>query len=664
MWLLAAGVLQCGQNMRRCSSDTIHSWRVATGGHTNTHTWYAPLHALLAARQPPRWPTPWPAGFTIQFTTNITWNNPAPRELQSVGATLYYAGGVDGVHAQRIDHDSGNVECINFYSTHGPCSLLSNANGTYRLLPPPTQQKPCCLDLPSVPYLPPSWGNTSDVRHAGVVLEPVSGGKCHLWQYPSTGNCSVFGQGQDSGCHQYLERVTDGLPVMFAFPGSGGLEDFHFRLDTMSIADPDPAHFTIGETCVRAKCSAGESSTHSNGFRVDYNKQPRRLTIVDRDLSVWSGVDMSQLSAEDANGTHPICRERAGGPTVDALALMKKAGVNTFRMRQWVQPCADGRCNASQWSYAGQAGVLLMARRCKEAGLSFVLDLHYSDWWADPGKQQKPRAWLHLSYSDLADQVYNYTLNVVRALVEQNTPPYAVQIGNEITHGLLWENRTDGQNCSQGGRLWCGGQADYQRMGHLLCMGIRGAKDATGLQGTKIAIHTDLGNHICNPAVGGCAKGIASVIRWYSNLSAALVNDPAGECGFDLIGLSTYPKWSNGTVFESITQMGKLAAAFPTHKVYVAETSYPAAADVCKRCPHCRPCKPPLQAGYPPTDAGQLQFVRDVRSSLDKALGKQNGGFLWWEGSEKSWTSLFGTGYTPDTTGQYVARPALLEGFQ
>jgi arabinogalactan endo-1,4-beta-galactosidase len=145
--------------------------------------------------------------------------------------------------------------------------------------------------------------------------------------------------------------------------------------------------------------------------------------------AVWSGVDMSQLGTEDSNGTDSPFRASASGPTVDALLLMKQSGVNVFRMRQWNEPCADGRCDPSAWDYAGQAGVLLMARRCQVAQLHFVLDLHYSDWWADPGKQYKPQAWLRLPYKQLLKAVYNFTKMTVKSLVDQGTPPYAVQIG-------------------------------------------------------------------------------------------------------------------------------------------------------------------------------------------------------------------------------------------
>ena len=370
------------------------------------------------------------------------------------------------------------------------------------------------------------------------------------------------------------------------------------------------------------------------------------------DAAVWSGVDLSQIGTEDGDGKASPFRATDDGPTEDPLVLMRKAGVNTFRMRMWNDPCADGRCNASQWSYAGLPGVLLMARRCKAAGLAFVLDLHYSDWWADPGKQRKPTAWLQLPFDDLADAMYTWTKSTVKALVDQGTPPYAVQIGNEVTHGFLWPNKTLGQSCSDGGRLYCSGgdgQADWPGFAALVGRGIQGARE--GCPSTRIAIHTDLGNHICNPNAGGCAQGIAFTIKWYQRLSALLA---AKQQRFDLIGLSMYPQWSNGTVIESIAELPKLAQAFPANRIYIAETSYPA----------CCSGSPQPIAAYPVTEAGQLKYIVDVRSKLASALGKQNGGVLWWEGSESCWGCLFGSGYSPDERPRYVARPALVQGFR
>ena len=117
--------------------------------------------------------------------------------------------------------------------------------------------------------------------------------------------------------------------------------------------------------------------------------------------------------------------------------------------------------------------------------------------------------------------MYTWTKSTVKALTDQGTPPYAVQIGNEVTHGFLWPNKTLGQSCSDGGQLYCsggGGRADWPGFAALVGRGIQGARE--GCPSTLIAIHTDLGNHICNPNAGGCAQGIAFTIKWHQQLSA------------------------------------------------------------------------------------------------------------------------------------------------
>jgi beta-galactosidase len=80
----------------------------------------------------------------------------------------------------------------------------------------------------------------------------------------------------------------------------------------------------------------------------------------------------------------------------------------------------------------------LMAKRIKAAGLKFLLDFHYSDTWADPGKQFKPTAWRGLSFPVLKDSMFAFTKKVITELKAQGTTPDMVQIGNEINHGMIW----------------------------------------------------------------------------------------------------------------------------------------------------------------------------------------------------------------------------------
>ena len=105
------------------------------------------------------------------------------------------------------------------------------------------------------------------------------------------------------------------------------------------------------------------------------------------------------------------------------------------------------------------------------------------------------------------------------------------------------------------------GAARWAAFGRLVTQGIRGVRAAC--PSAKVAIHTDLGNHICNPKDGGCDRGTEAVVGWYTSLERALRVDPGGAATFDLLGLSTYPKWSGGTVLRSVARMAALAAASP-----------------------------------------------------------------------------------------------------
>ncbi|WP_255349956.1 glycosyl hydrolase 53 family protein [Halolactibacillus sp. JCM 19043] len=108
-----------------------------------------------------------------------------------------------------------------------------------------------------------------------------------------------------------------------------------------------------------------------------------------------------------------------------------------IRLRLWVDPY-----NETGQPYGGGTNdlqtTIALAKRLKAERLAFMLDLHYSDFWADPGKQMKPKAWEKLSFDDLQKQVYSYTKHVLRQLEEENVLPEYVQVGNEVTNGMLW----------------------------------------------------------------------------------------------------------------------------------------------------------------------------------------------------------------------------------
>lgn len=117
------------------------------------------------------------------------------------------------------------------------------------------------------------------------------------------------------------------------------------------------------------------------------------------------------------------------GEKQDLFAILKGLGMNAIRLRVWVDP-ADGWCNT--------ADVVAKALRAKKAGMRIMIDFHYSDSWADPGKQFKPAAWENMNMDELVATVNTYTKSVLNALKENNIDPEWVQTGNETDNGMLW----------------------------------------------------------------------------------------------------------------------------------------------------------------------------------------------------------------------------------
>ncbi len=118
----------------------------------------------------------------------------------------------------------------------------------------------------------------------------------------------------------------------------------------------------------------------------------------------------------------------ASGTARDPLDILKGVGVNYVRLRVWNNPRSG---------YNNKAKVLAYARTVKAKGLKLLVDFHYSDTWADPGKQYVPAAWASHDLTQLQKDVYNYTYEVCTALKAQGTTPESVQIGNEINVGML-----------------------------------------------------------------------------------------------------------------------------------------------------------------------------------------------------------------------------------
>ena len=240
---------------------------------------------------------------------------------------------------------------------------------------------------------------------------------------------------------------------------------------------------------------------------------PDQLVPTTRHVDRMIGADISFLPQIE-NSAGRFFR-RGGkflenGKEVDAVALLKEHGFNSIRLRIFNHPENEHGYAPGQ-GFCGLDSTLSMARRVHEAGMSLLLDFHYSDYWADPQQQNKPRAWASLDYPSLQDSMRAYTTAVLQAMQRQGTLPDMVQIGNEINHGILWPD----------GHI---GHPD--QLAGLLRAGVEGVR--------AVAPDMPIMMHI---ALGGQND---EARFWLDNMMARGV-------AFDVLGLSYYPRW-HGTL--------------------------------------------------------------------------------------------------------------------
>jgi len=144
------------------------------------------------------------------------------------------------------------------------------------------------------------------------------------------------------------------------------------------------------------------------------------------------GADISWVQSQEDRGT--VFSDK--GVEKDALEILKDNKFNWIRLRLFVDPTAEN--GYSRQGYCDLEHTLAMAKRIKAAGLKFLLDFHYSDTWADPGKQFKPASWARINGSALEGQVYEYSNDVIKRFIAEGVKPDMVQVGNEIQNGMIW----------------------------------------------------------------------------------------------------------------------------------------------------------------------------------------------------------------------------------
>lgn len=222
----------------------------------------------------------------------------------------------------------------------------------------------------------------------------------------------------------------------------------------------------------------------------------------------YKGTDISWFSQMEKGG---FIFYDYDGNRKDLLLILKENGINLIRLRTWVEPSDDpvnGHCSMEE--------TIDMAKRVKGYGFVVMIDFHYSDSWADPSKQHKPKRWEGLSFSELKEAVYEYTYTFMTNLISNGVYPEFVQIGNEINSGILWPD---------------GSYTNFRNLAELLDAGVKAVRRVS--PNTKIVIHLAEGHN-------------NSVFRWFFDNLHRYFYD------YDVIGMSYYPYWAGGSWEYSI----------------------------------------------------------------------------------------------------------------
>lgn len=313
------------------------------------------------------------------------------------------------------------------------------------------------------------------------------------------------------------------------------------------------------------------------------------------------GVDVSTLPEIEDNGG--VFKEN--GVIKDPIQIFKDHKINFIRLKLWYTP-SNGYNNLQH--------VLLTAQRIKNNGLKFLLNFHYSDTWADPAHQIKPVAWNSLSFQSLKDSIYTYTKNVITTLKLNNLLPDIVQIGNEITCGILWD---DGRICDQFNT-----QQQWTKFGELVKEAIRGVNESINPGDTiKIMIHIDRG-------------GDNAGARWFFD------NLLSQDVSFDIIGLSFYPWW-HGTLTDLQNNLNDLAQRYGK-EIILVETAYPWTLNWCDGTNNIVGLPSQLLPEYPASMQGQKSYLIDIMNLVYNTFDHKATGVFYWE---PDWicTSSFGS---------------------
>ena len=304
-----------------------------------------------------------------------------------------------------------------------------------------------------------------------------------------------------------------------------------------------------------------------------------------------TGSDVSYFGWIDSHGGIYRYHQKPVG----ALTAFKKAGCNTLRLRLFHRPTmAEVKQFGKLNTLNDLAYTLPLAKKIVHAGFDFVLDLHFSDTWADPGHQTTPALWQHLTFAQLQTRLRAYCFRVITSFRRADAMPKMILVGNEINNGILWPK----------GRLWVGHRARWKRLASLLNAAIDGIDSAAGAKKPLLMIQ-----------VGG----FSYAPTFYRELISHGVH-------FNVVGFDYYPYWQ-GPLKNLRTTLGAVAQAV-NKPIIVAETAYPWIGGR-----HNAGWARKKGMTYPFTPQGQGQYLQSI-IKIVKAIPHGLGMGVWYWGGE------------------------------
>lgn len=291
-----------------------------------------------------------------------------------------------------------------------------------------------------------------------------------------------------------------------------------------------------------------------------------------KDKIFFKGMDISFLPEIRQYG---IQFSDEAGQKKDMLDILKSAGVNLIRIRLWT---------GSPAGHSGEEEVTALAGECRNKGFKVLLDLHYSDTWADPGKQYIPSSWKNLDNSTLLDSVYQYTYRIT----DKIRPDY-IQIGNEVNNGLIWP---------------AGKSDNGSMMDQILSTGCRAVRTVD--KETGIMIHY---------------AGLEGCEDFFKRITDRGVD-------FDIAGISYYPYWHGKSLSTVDFVLNNIQNKL--HKeTFIVEFAYPFTLGWNDHTNNIIGLESQLVSGYPATEEGQRDFIAAIRE-LCEHTGSM--GFCYWGG--------------------------------